>query len=482
MTTPSQVRVVHLSDIHFGRRHRFRAPLTPSGDESSREGYPTLLESLRKDWEGQKWGVPVVIAVTGDVAQDAKADEFAEARKFLDDLVASPVFGQTVTKDQLFLVPGNHDVVFTEPDMSQRWQPYCALYQGFFGKLTDPAKAGFLTTVRMSNHGTPLVVAEINCCKFITKGSKDEQRGQIDKAALGLLEKQLKAIEQDTLKKSIRIALVHHHPVLIPVFAEPDRGYDSIINSDVMLRILRQYGFHLLLHGHKHYPQILTYDAECGWRAPGRNPLTVIAGGSAGSTELPTHEASKFNTYNVIDLKWNPSANEGRVRVRTRGLKIFDGGGEELNPADWRWEDLHVIDRVFPTKNEDSPIGKFATVPFDKGVKPDFEAQRGKMYAKLRGNMPVVEVIPSFAPGQEYEAKVWIEPHPGLIKREMPKEVIWSAGDKFQMCKCKPRMNNTFSAVFGYYGPVLIQARIRFKDDTVVDGYVYAHLPTGEIT
>ena len=25
----------------------------------------------------------------------------------------------------------------------------------------------------------------------------------------------------------------------------------------------------------------------------------------------------------------------------------------------------------------------------------------------------------------------------------------------------------------------LIQARIRFKDDTVVDGYVYAHLPTG---
>jgi hypothetical protein len=335
-----------------------------------------------------------------------------------------------------------------------------------------------LTAVRTYSAGTPLVVAEINCCVYIQQGSADEKRGQVAVGELGSLRNQLDALNPNDLKDSIKIALVHHHPILIPVFAEPGRGYDSIINSEIMLQLLRDYGFHLLLHGHKHYPQVLTYDAECGWRAPERNPLTIIAGGSAGSTELPQAERNPLNTYNVIDMKWNPAAREGRIRVRTRGLRTYDKRGVGRFPEDWRWEDVHVLDRIFPMKHEYQLPGEYSARKFDAGSDPASEKARVGIYAKLRGNMPVVEVIPSFELGQAYEAKVRIEPHKSEhMKREVPKEVIWSAGHKFEMCSCLAAKNPTFSATFGYHGPMLIQARIRFKDKSIADGYVYAHLP-----
>jgi 3',5'-cyclic AMP phosphodiesterase CpdA len=106
----SQIRVVHLSDIHFGEKHRFRPPRTPSSDEPSRKGYPTLLESLQQDWKGQTSSAPVVVAITGDLVQTAHADEFAEAGVFLQEILQSPVFGRPVTKEHIFLVPGNHDI------------------------------------------------------------------------------------------------------------------------------------------------------------------------------------------------------------------------------------------------------------------------------------------------------------------------------------------------------------------------------------
>jgi hypothetical protein len=159
-------------------------------------------------------------------------------------------------------------------------------------------------------------------------------------------------------------------------------------------------------------------------------------------------------------------------------LRIFDDRGVGRLPSDWQWEDVHVLDRIFPMKHEYEPTGEHVVRKFDRGCDPALEKARVGIYVKLRGNMPVVEVIPSFQPGQAYEAKVRIEPHTSNNgEREMPEEVIWSAGGKFPMCSCLASKNPAFSASFAYYGPMLIQARIRFRDKIWADGYVYAHLP-----
>jgi hypothetical protein len=49
--------------------------------------------------------------------------------------------------------------------------------------------------------------------------------------------------------------------VVLPSLAEPDRGYDAILGSQLLLDLLKRYDFHVLLHGHKHYPHTFSYDA-----------------------------------------------------------------------------------------------------------------------------------------------------------------------------------------------------------------------------
>lgn len=43
-----QVLIVHLSDVHFGARHRFNPPASPSGDVPDEIAYPTLIGNFSK--------------------------------------------------------------------------------------------------------------------------------------------------------------------------------------------------------------------------------------------------------------------------------------------------------------------------------------------------------------------------------------------------------------------------------------------------
>ena len=50
MASWRQLSIVHLTDLHFGERHAFQPPLPPDGHPAVARGWPTLLQSLSKDW------------------------------------------------------------------------------------------------------------------------------------------------------------------------------------------------------------------------------------------------------------------------------------------------------------------------------------------------------------------------------------------------------------------------------------------------
>jgi len=83
--------IVHLSDLHFGRID----PLLP-------EPLVECVEAVRPD----------LVAVSGDLTQRARPEEFEQARAFLDALPSPQI-----------VVPGNHDV------------PLYNAYLRFFGGL-----------------------------------------------------------------------------------------------------------------------------------------------------------------------------------------------------------------------------------------------------------------------------------------------------------------------------------------------------------
>src|SRR3954454_22500713 len=88
-----QLVILHLSDIHFGRNHRFDYDESPYGDRPSESDYPTLISKLKQDLAGEDPGCPIIVCLTGDITETADVKEFQAAENFITDLSQADVFG-----------------------------------------------------------------------------------------------------------------------------------------------------------------------------------------------------------------------------------------------------------------------------------------------------------------------------------------------------------------------------------------------------
>lgn len=471
-----QVVIIHLSDPHFGRKHRFNPAKTAAGDVPTRHGYPTLLQKLLEDLNQPDPKCPVLVCITGDFAEAGSQIEFKQALQFLTDLANASVFGKTLGKSSIFIVPGNHDVTFDQASPDLRLVNYGWLLNAFYGSgfaSTDPSHWKLLHD-DFENSG--VILLSLNSSMYVEKGQPDQDRGQLDVQQLASVQKALDQIEKTRLQQAIKIALIHHHPVLIPALAEPGRGYDAVHNSGSLLTILRRFGFHMILHGHKHDPYVFSEDSRSAFRITSQSPLLIAAGGSLGSTALPNR---RENCYNRISIKWHPAAGQARILIETVGLSVLDEDGNEALPDSWAWkvrrrEDTHFLKgQCIPSREKASDIN-FQT-PNDWNI----EDQRPAEYARLRGNMLNVEVKPSLLPDQGYEATVWITAHGGSrSEATTPNRVEWSAGPKFKAKSVVRRSQDLrFCTTFNYWGPMLIQARLVFQDGKSECGFIYARIP-----
>jgi 3',5'-cyclic AMP phosphodiesterase CpdA len=488
-----QLRILHISDLHFGPKHICNSP-DPS---ASKKGIPTLSELICRDATTLNWNVlnarstatvrdsgeslpqvPFIVAVTGDITEKASDTQFADAYSCLRELVASKPFSSNGDLRNLFIVPGNHDVLFDRPEPEQRFGPYSLFYNKLFREIQPqfrgfcrPDDVGSLNQLHLFPEAS-FLIAEINSCLYVEKETEDETRGQVDFEAIKGLRQQLTKVGKQT-RDWIRVALVHHHPILSPALVEPGRGYDSIVNANSLLRLLRDHGFHLILHGHKHFPQVFTYDPASAWSS-GNNavPQLIVAGGSAGSSVLPKGRG-RCNSYNLITVKWNPTAHDARIQVVTRGL-ILDGPDGALDPDQWHWQTLRIFDKMLRPDPDTLQENSFERVS-PPSRSDTAETARKNEYARLRHNMPVVEVMVSLMSGQSYEARTWLVPH--RYHHESPIRVTWSAGPKFDRKICNSASAPDFAASFHYWGPMLVQCELEFADGKKEYAYLYARLP-----
>jgi 3',5'-cyclic AMP phosphodiesterase CpdA len=460
------LRIIHLSDLHFGPRHQFGGVTTPQGDVFRQGGYPTLAELVCKDVPPLKGGGRQIICVTGDLTETADREQFREAKECCKMLEKS--------LGPLALVPGNHDVDWTQADVDPRiepWQDFLGRFRPGFDDWEAESRDARVRTDLIDQYG--VVIVEINSSAYVQKGTANAQRGAITPDALGALETQLGELEADNRTAScVKIALVHHHPILIPELAEPGRGYEAIVNSALLLGILGRHGFHLLLHGHKHVPFTFTEDSRSAQQLNADDyPLFVVCGGSAGTQELLV--SVPINTYNIIDIKWLPGAKQYRCRVETREL-VQREHGEDLIPKRWHWKKLSHDDRSFrPANPYTSRLPAWRE--FDNKVDDDVERQQ--RYLDHYCVFPTVLVRPSLTPGQAHEAVVELRYHPR--KQGCPdvsvKSVKWSAGPSFGVYDLKEDCGPSFRVAFAYYGSMLIQASVTFSDQITKEFFVYAH-------
>ena len=227
--------IVHLSDLHFGRVD------------------PAVLQPLLKAVENAK---PDLVAVSGDLTQRARTEEFIAARDFLN---AIP-FRQIV-------VPGNHDVPLY--NVFSRFVRRLERYRRFITHELAPFFAD-----------DEIAVAGVNTARAFT--FKD---GRINASQMAGLRSRFNHVEEGKTK-----VVVTHHPFDLPVGAEGGR---IVGRARQAMKAFAECRVDLLLAGHFHIGH--TSSSTTRFRIPDYSALLVSSG-----TSTSTRGRGQPNSFNVI--------------------------------------------------------------------------------------------------------------------------------------------------------------------------------------
>lgn len=276
------LRIFHISDLHFG------PPYLPEVGAAVLD----CARSLEAD----------LIVASGDFTQRAKAAQFAEARRFLDQLPPRP----------LVVVPGNHDVPLYR--LVERIRSPYMLYQQHIARELDSVLRLEQATVVALNTTAPLL--------RITEG-------WIRAGQLELCEQAFRETPPD----AVRIVVAHHH------FADaPDYVRDwPIHGAKRALARLASLGVELILGGHLHRAYVANSHDVYAAR-PGEPGIIIAQSGTATSSRGRARERG-VNSLHWIEI------DDRRVRIEryvyAPRLRVFRPfcRHEFPRPRLWGWED-----------------------------------------------------------------------------------------------------------------------------------------------
>ena len=371
-------------------------------------------------------------------------------------------------------------MLYEKTDLRDRTHEWVRFANSLTGKSLEPETEKLFPYIdihdRYDNLGA--FILTLNSSIFIKKGTIDEDRGVLGFEQRLFVEKELEKIDPSRLAGAIKIALVHHHPVLIPQLVEPKKKYDAIVDSAYLLGILQSTGFHLCLHGHKHNPYVFTSDTRSAFEDVTKKPMVIVAGGSIGSKDLPDHPR-RTNTYNIVKLCWNHKPSHFRINIITRGLVRFKPNGMPLNPAEWHWKTLSSYDESF-FGYEKFPQQKVVCSNENTDEYNDLEILKSQKYEKTRGYFPVYELRPSLDITNSYEVILWIEHDIGFDKADNKnnlEEVTWYVDKARPIYRIQKTTDASFGIQLNYSAPFLASAKLQFSDGHIAIADVYVRMP-----
>jgi 3',5'-cyclic AMP phosphodiesterase CpdA len=250
---PQRITVLHLSDLQFGKNHRFGNTTLPGGDNP----YDTVLQRLILDLKGleKEHGLkPDLMILTGDLAEWGMKSEFDQVLKLIKGLEGA----LRLTRDRVVVIPGNHDinrkacaayVYDCEADELSPEKPYWPKwrhYQKFLGELYKDQPERIFTHDRCFAlfviEDLKLVVAGLN--STIAESHLDQDHfGWLGEQQLRWFERELETYRE---KEWLRIGAVHHNVVRNAVTDD-----ENLRDADDLKRILGPY-LNAVLHGHTH--------------------------------------------------------------------------------------------------------------------------------------------------------------------------------------------------------------------------------------
>jgi 3',5'-cyclic AMP phosphodiesterase CpdA len=219
---------------------------------------PAVLAKIVADLKAHK---PDHIAVTGDLANIALAQEFVRGREWLQKL-GSP--------QQVSLVPGNHDA-YVRAGMRYAIRQWGDCMCGDHEAADFPylRRRGPLALIGLSS--------AVPTAPFMATGWLGAEQ-------LARLAEMLDELKREPL---FRVVLIHHPPV---TQAKPHK---RLLDADALKHVIAAHGAELLLHGHDHVHML-------NWLA-GPNGARVPAVGVPSASAAPgtSRNDAAYNLYRI---------------------------------------------------------------------------------------------------------------------------------------------------------------------------------------
>ena len=257
--TPECIRLLHISDLHFGSDHGFFADgNVPEPGGAELDLAEVLLGDLRAINETRIDG----LIVSGDLMTHARWLEHAEdALSFLKKLTD----GLNVPRARTYIIPGNHDYEWYQEQAQG----------GFVRKALKPSqKANFIHEVQYKNFlrlfyedDRPMAgeifeipgdkfrikLGLLNSCKLVP--SQFHEYGYL---SLGQIKDLMNKINTASAQPEIRILVMHHHiSSIIPAEPPKDKADISVtLDAGRLIDRALEASVDLVIHGHQHYPCI----------------------------------------------------------------------------------------------------------------------------------------------------------------------------------------------------------------------------------
>jgi ubiquinone/menaquinone biosynthesis C-methylase UbiE/3',5'-cyclic AMP phosphodiesterase CpdA len=316
MTKNQKLVIHHLSDLHIGRFHyrpAIKVPHVPAGD-LGRGNLVKYEEYLAKTPER-----PHLVIISGDLTSIADQKEMNDATDFIRRVVALLEKSRPWEPGGLpyvLIVPGNHDLDWACDQYEQKIERYARLASSLYNggrvisanyhdmpeaiKCIDagPLPGVFVAAINTTALGGTLhpALQQVHARMKEAYAALQRDNDQIPRA----LEELEAAMRQDpgwvrladveTLTEAflrcttdgprLGIAVLHHNPSSVP--ADDIEIFDTIINAGRVKQALTAAGFHLVLHGHRHYEHLAreTYPTQSDY-----NDLLIVGADSIGCKE-----------------------------------------------------------------------------------------------------------------------------------------------------------------------------------------------------
>lgn len=162
----STIRILHLSDLQFGKKNRYNNPTPISNIETFAK---SIADEVINSFEKIP---PDMIVVTGDIAETASKSEYEAAQNFFRTLLDR--FENKNKRSELYIVPGNHDIECSEKVYLFSWDEITGnnskilidflkqIYHVDWAKTDGIAKTDNFRTITIVDNGNNFLSLHLN--------------------------------------------------------------------------------------------------------------------------------------------------------------------------------------------------------------------------------------------------------------------------------------------------------------------------------